>query len=69
MAKSEPTLDELEWNQLKLFVELLREPVDSSEIILKQKDEIENLKSTLIQKNKKIQNQATQINSLRSKKV
>ncbi len=69
LAKSEPTLDELEWNQLKLFIELLREPVDSSEIILKQKEEIANLKSTLSQKNQKIQNQATQINSLRSKKI
>jgi hypothetical protein len=68
LAKSKPTLDELEWNQLKLFIELLREPVDSAEIVLKQKEEIENLKSTLTQKNQKIQNQATQINSLRSKK-
>ena len=67
LAKSKPTLDELEWNQLKLFIELLREPVDSAEIVSKQKEEIENLKSTLTQKNQKIQNQATQINSLRSK--
>ncbi|SFV59784.1 hypothetical protein MNB_SV-14-463 [hydrothermal vent metagenome] len=69
LAKSEPNLDELEWNQLKLFIELLREPVNSAEIVSKQKEEIENLKSTLSQKNQKIQNQATQINSLRTKKA
>jgi len=67
LAKSEPNLDKIEWNQLKLFIELLREPVECAEIVLKQKEEVEKLKVTLSQKNQKIQNQATQINSLKNK--
>ncbi len=67
LATQEPTIDELEWNQLRLFISLLREPLNSSEIIVKQKKEIEELKNSLEQKKQKIKNQTTQLNNFKKR--